>query len=247
MTYNQIFDRLWNQYVQITPEAQNIFNLFKSLGNEPVNDHIAFRTFRNSKTSIDIIAKPFLEVGYEQCGEYTFEQKKLYAKHYEHKTDKNAPRVFISELLNEEFSESFQNIIDSCVEQIPNELANSNELIFSGSVFGKPSYETYEKLRQESEYAAWVYVYGFRANHFTVSVNNLKTLNKLEDVNGLLVDKGFKMNTSGGEIKGSPEQFLEQSSIMAEIIPMDFKEGTYKIPSCFYEFALRYPTKDGDL
>ncbi len=247
MTYQQIFDRLWKQYVQITPEAQNIFNLFKNLGNEPVNDHIAYRTFRNSKISVDVIAKPFLDAGYEQVEEYDFEQKKLYAKHYEHKTDKNAPRVFISELLVEKFSEPFQKLVQDAIEQIPTDLISSNELIFSGSVFGKPSYETYEALRKESEYAAWLYVYGFRANHFTVSVNNLKTLNKLEDVNSLLVENGFKMNNSGGEIKGSPAEFLEQSSIMAEIISMEFEEGTYKIPSCFYEFALRYAQKDGEL
>ena len=71
-----------------------------------------------------------------QVEEYAFEQKKLYAKHYEHKTDKKAPRVFISELMVEKFSEPFQKLVESAIEQIPNELINSNELIFAGSAFG---------------------------------------------------------------------------------------------------------------
>ena len=78
-------------------------------------------------------------------------------------------------------------------------------------------------------------------------MNNLETLNSLQDVNNLLLENNFKMNTSGGVIKGSPEQFLEQSSIMAEIISMEFEEGIFDIPSCFYEFALRHQMKNGEL
>lgn len=67
----------------------------------------------------------------------------------------------------------------------------SDELIFSGSVFGNVSFDTYEKLRAESEYAAWMYVHGFRANHFTVSVNSLKGFDGIEGVNKYLTDNGF--------------------------------------------------------
>ncbi len=109
---------------------------------------------------------------------------------------------------------------------------------------GEPSYETYTKLREESEYAAWLYVYGFRANHFTVSINSLKKYDTVQKVNQFLKEKGFMMNNSGGEIKGSPEQLLEQSSIKSEIIPLQFKEGYFDVPACYYEFALRYPDKN---
>ncbi len=68
------------------------------------NDHVAFRTFDDARVNIEVLAKPFIEAGYIECGEYTFEEKKLYAKHFEHATDKNAPRVFISQLKTAEFS-----------------------------------------------------------------------------------------------------------------------------------------------
>jgi hypothetical protein len=55
------------------------------------------------------------------------------------------------------------------------------------------------------------------------------------------------MNTSGGEIKGIPQQLLEQSSILADRIPVEFIESTKEITSCYYEFAYRHPMQNGIL
>jgi hypothetical protein len=124
---------------------------------------------------------------------------------------------------------------------------DADGLIFSGRLWQKPSFEVYNKLKEESEYAAWVYVFGFCANHFTVSVNHLKKHDSLEKVNSLLKDNGFLINDSGGEIKGTSQELLEQSSIKAGIINMDFTEGSFDIPGCYYEFARRYPDTNGQL
>jgi hypothetical protein len=62
---------------------------------------VAFRTFNDHRVNIDVLAKPFIEAGYEPRGVYIFETKKLKARHYELP---ESPRVFISELLLEEFS-----------------------------------------------------------------------------------------------------------------------------------------------
>lgn len=247
MSYTEIFERLWNDYIQQNPHAKAVYDLFVSKGEEVVNDHIAFRTFNNKKINIEVLAKPFLKAGYKEKGSYNFENKHLFAKHYEHETDTNAPRVFISELIIEDFSEDFQNTINKILDNIPESTANSDELIFSGNIFGKPSYSIYNKLRSESEYAAWLYVFGFRANHFTVSVNHLKNYDSIEKVNQLLKENGFLINDTDGEVKGTPEELLEQSSIKSGIIDIDFIEGKYSIPSCYYEFAKRYKDKDGKL
>ena len=63
----------------------------------------------------------------------------------------------------------------------------------------------------------------------------------------MLKAHGYKVNASGGEVKGSPEDLLEQSSTMADRVPVAFADQTVTIPSCFYEFALRYPKPDGQL
>jgi hypothetical protein len=63
----------------------------------------------------------------------------------------------------------------------------------------------------------------------------------------LLKNNGFLINDSGGEIKGTPAELLEQSSIKSGIIPVEFTEGTFEIPGCYYEFARRYPDESGQL
>jgi hypothetical protein len=48
----------------------------------------------------------------------------------------------------------------------------------------------------------------------------------LDKVNEFLKENGYKMNASGGEIKGTPTQMLEQSSILADKISIEFLEVT---------------------
>ncbi len=247
MQAQQIFDRLWAGYIAQNPEAKKVYDNFVSEGEKVENDHIAFRTFFDTRINVDVLARPFLEAGYEQKGYYIFEDKHLTAKHYEHSSLPDAPRVFISQLMTDHFSPELQDVVKQIAARVPDELVFGNELIFAGNVWGPPSYQTYEMLRNESEYAAWLYVYGFVTNHFTVSINSLKKLNTIQKVNQFVKDKGFLLNSSGGEIKGTPGELLEQSSTKAGFLSINFVEGTFEVPSCYYEFAIRYPDQDGKL
>lgn len=242
MQVQYIFQRLWDDYTKQNPSVQAVYDLFASRGEAVVNDHIAFRTFDDPRINIDVLSKVFLEAGYAYKGDYHFGSKHLYAKHFEMD---GQPRVFISQLITSDFSTGLQRQVTSLVDAIPVEMLNSAELIFSGNQWGKPSYEIYEQLRAESEYAAWLYVNGFCANHFTVSVNHLQSLHSLEAVNDLLKENGFLLNDSGGEIKGTPVELLEQSSIRSALTTVDFIEGPQQIPGCYYEFARRYADVDG--
>jgi hypothetical protein len=247
MNKEALFAKLWEIYTTQNPSVQQVYDLFVNEGETVENDHIAFRTYDDPRVNVDVLAKPFLDAGYEEKGDYVFEAKKLYAKHFEHKTDKKAPRVFISQLKTAEFSDFLQETVKRIIDKIPQDLLKSNDLIFSGNTWETPSYEIYQQLREESEYAAWLYVYGFCANHFTVSVNYLEKLDSVQKVNQFLKEKGFLINDSGGEIKGTPEELLEQFSIKSEIVAVDFEEGSFEVPGCYYEFARRYPDKDGNL
>lgn len=240
MNNSQLFKTLWNDYSKRTPSAQKVKDLFESEGNVVANDHIAFRTFDDHRINIDALASVFITNGYEFKADYHFKKKKLYAKHFAHKTDSDAPLIFISELIISEFSSELQQIIASTINTIDFDNLSPESLIFSGRLWNKPSYSVYKRLLTESEYAAWLYVNGFCPNHFTVNVNKLDTFDSLEGVNSFLKANNFTMNASGGEIKGSSKQFLEQSSIMADKINLRFEEGDYEISSCYYEFAYRY-------
>lgn len=247
MTKETLFESLWNQYTERTPSAEGIRNLFVQEGNVVKNDHIAIRTFNDKRVGIEVLSKAFVKLGYEHKGTYHFEAKKLNAHHFELVGDSDAPRVFISELLLEEFDESLQNEVSALIDQISQEDLEAEDLILKGRLWEKPSYKRYTELLEVSEYAAWMYINGFCANHFTVAVNDLTTMQDLPQVNEFLKMRGFKMNTSGGEIKGSKELMLEQSSVLADRIEMEFVEGKYEVTSCYYEFAYRYPMADGTL
>lgn len=247
MELKEIFDPLWIDYTTLNPSAGKIFDLFANEGETIINDHIAFRTFDDPRVDIDVLAKPFMERGYRPEGEYEFEAKHVFARHFELPGDDLAPRVFISQLKTSDFSPQLQEIVKKTVDNIPVDMLKDETIIFSGGFLESPQFAVYEALREESEYAAWVYVFGFRANHFTISVNHLKKYDNLEKVNRFLKENGFLLNTSGGEIKGTKEQLLRQSSTLADIVDMDFEGERQKIPACYYEFAQRYSDRSGKL
>ncbi|PKL86793.1 MAG: DUF1338 domain-containing protein [Ignavibacteriae bacterium HGW-Ignavibacteriae-1] len=247
MTLDNVLSKLWELYTSQNESARKVYELFTSEGETVINDHIAFRTFDNPKINVDSLGKIFTDLGYREMGQYDFPEKKLNAKHYEYSGNENMPLIFISELRTSEFSDFLQAIVHDSVQKIGRALIESGEILYSGNIWGKPSHTVYQNLLKESEYAAWLYYNGFCANHFTVSVNHLKKYDSLEKVNHLLKDKGFKLNDSGGEIKGNPSEYLEQSSIKADIISGDFVEGEFEITGCYYEFAKRYETTSGEL
>lgn len=241
----QLLDDLWKDYVEPNPPAQRIHDLFISKGESVVNDHIAFRTFDHPKINIDVIAKVFTEFGYKPMGAYHFESKKLFARHYEH-SDPDMPLIFISQLETGKFDERTQKTIHSFVERIPDNFTKNPDFIFNGRPW-PVSYSEYEALKQVSEYAAWMAAFGFRANHFTVSINHLRNFESVQQVNSFLKDNGFQLNDSGGEVKGSSAVFLEQSSTIASNTVVEFEDGKHTIPACYYEFARRYTMPDGKL
>lgn len=239
-----LFEQLWNDYIQHTPSAQKVHDLLGE-GHEIINDHVAFRTFNSAPVGLEKLAQHFLALGYKEGGDYHFEAKKLRAKHYEH-DDPSYPKVFISELLVEEFSPQLQALVQRMVDAVPADLVEKPEFLYSGTHW-QVTYEEYLALLDESEYAGWMSAFGFRANHFTVSVNYLPGYETLEQVNQKLKDAGFRLNTSGGEIKGSADVYLEQSSTMADRVVVSFADKKAEIPSCFYEFAKRYEIAPGKL
>ena len=239
----QLFNDMWLDYLELNPDAQKIYALF-GRADEVVNDHIALRTFNLPEVNIEQVSKPLLAGGYVEAGEYEFKTKKLVAKHFKH-PDPEMPKVFISELLVEEFSVELQQTIKGLIEQVTPEMVAADNFLYSGRPW-QLSFATYQKLLAESEYAAWVAAFGYRPNHFTVSINHLRQFDTIEAVNQMLIDCGFKLNAVNGLVKGSKAQGLQQSSTLANKVDVLFTDFTVKIPSCFYEFALRHPV-DGEL
>ena len=247
MHSTKTLDILWDQYMRDNPHAKAIYDLFVAQGEQPVNDHIALRTLDDPRIDIHVLAQPFLDAGYRMGQYYDFEAKKLKALHLEPQTE-DEPKVFISQLLTKEFSPYLQQSMQACADAIPEELLNDPDRLLTSGISWMPvSYEVYEKLLEESEYAAWFYVFGFRANHFTIFINRLRHFDEVVQVNNFLKEHGFTLNSSGGEVKGTPDDLLEQSSTVSGTIEVAFVEGKRTIPCCYFEFAKRYADASGRL
>ncbi len=248
MNIRNLFDDMWALYARINPSVVNVKKLMeKHEGGSVKNDHIALRTFNHPRINRDVIAKSFVDSGYKAVENLAFEKKKLDATYYLHDDD-DLTRVFISELRLEEFSNELQEVINDLVDQITDNAISQFDFCNYGTPWSMITKETYDLLKEESEYAAWVATFGFIVNHFTISVTDCESFDNLEQVNSYLKENGYRINDSGGEIKGSVEQGLEQSSILAEDIMVNFDSidnEIHDIPGCYYEFALRHNGFDG--
>ncbi len=218
-----IFNELWLQYISHTPSALAIHTLLKNKqgsDKKMVNDHIALRTFNSKKLGLNNLAQHFVNLGYQEKGSYVFKQKKLKAKHYEPPAP-HLPKVFISELCLEQCSVFIQNTVSQLSTYVDDDKLSSSSFVYSGRHWPINS-QTYLKLAQESEYAAWLYIWGYTANHFTIDVNQLSAVDSLFALNKILKQAGYKLNYSGGEIKGSAALMLEQSSTFADKVDVVF-------------------------
>lgn len=247
MNLTEFYKNLWQDYVSMTPQAETIANALTDRGETVLNDHVAFRTFNTGPIRLENLEPFILDLGYTKYEPYHFAAKKIDAMGYIPPSD-DLPRIFLSELRVEELSSDAQTIVHDLVKQIDkNDIADAS-IFWRGRLWPAPSFEDYQTLAAESEYAAWLSIIGLRANHFTVNVNALKTITEVADMNTFIEALGLDINASGGRVKGSPEVLLEQSSTMASKQELTFaKDDKHSVPTCYYEFAKRYSGQDGKL
>jgi hypothetical protein len=232
------------------------------------NDHIAFRTMGVPQLGIQSFEKIFLHLGYEKRDFFNFEGKKLNAYWFSppetngrrsagrhsagrHSAGRHSafPRIFVSELRVDDLTENAQRIIRSYTNEVKSDPADSLDLNDSVAVdkflhqplWRTPTWEDYEALQQESEYAAWVIYNRYYLNHYTISVHNLKNgYGTIQAFNTFLEGIGVKLNNAGGKIKISPDGGLLQSSTVAEMIDAEFADGVVRsIAGSYIEFAER--------
>ncbi|MFB9885890.1 DUF1338 domain-containing protein [Balneatrix alpica] len=244
MHVDTFFTQLWQDYIQITPQAEQIKKLFEATDSTVINDHVAFRTFANTPLQLDNLEPLILAMGYERQDSYDFKAKKLRAHSYIH-ANPDVPKIFVSELLTEQLSEPVQQILAKYMAQIEAKPLDQS-VFWSGRHWDMPSYDEYRQVMAESEYGAWLLAIGVRVNHFTVSVNHLSSTDCIRDVLNRVKEAGYAVNTVGGEVKGSPASLLEQGSTLADRQEFQFADGSVQqIPTCFYEFAKRHADAQG--
>ena len=244
MRPEDFFERLWEGYATVAPRAATLRRSLEARGEAVLNDHVAVRTFGASPIDIEHLEPRILELGYRVFEDYNFVAKSLSARAYVYDP---YPRIFLSELKREQLSQPTQATLQSLVQQIPTDAASDTSVFWSGCLWEPISWQVYEQLAAESEYAGWLSAMGMCANHFTVHVNALKTFRDLDVLLDWVEAQGFPLNLSGGRVKGDPSVLLCQGSTLADRKEVHFADGFHTIPTCYYEFAQRFPQSDGQL
>lgn len=244
-----------NAYWERAPTADSVMELLRNhQGDRPVYfDHLAFRTFGVDGMGIASLAAAFEQFGYQRRDKLTFPGKKLDAYWYAPpNNDCRLPRVFISELRVHELGPQAQAIVCKYTDPLARQDGAGQGIgpyavvgSLTGALpWGTPTMEDYHQLMEESEYAAWVLVNGYRLNHAAISVHRLAGLSGMgcgiATLNALLRRAGFKLNAVGGSLKASPDGRLLQSSTVADRLLYTFVDGTRcEVAGPYIEFAER--------
>src|SRR5262249_49568203 len=119
----KLLDALWTQYKSRVDYAQQYEKMVEQHGGKVINDHIAFRTFEcnvgSQPAGVEAIARIFVPLGYVPKDKSIFEDKKVTAWHYEHKTNPDNPKLFISQLEVDELPPEAVNLIKPTVKNAP--------------------------------------------------------------------------------------------------------------------------------
>ena len=241
---NGLLDRLWQDYASMVPEAQAIHDLIGARGDRVVHDHIALRTFDHPKLGIEATAYILESHGYRAGEEYELPAHNLHTRQYE-APDPDLPRIFISELELGACTRGLRDIIGSLMRQFDSDQVAAEAFVGGGRLWNPVMHEVYERLQEESEHAAWVAAFGFRAHHFALAVNALDSFDSLAAFNAFLRAQGFELDDLDGDIESTPAGRLERSATRAAPCTLHFADGTAEVAGCPYEFTWRHDVTKG--
>lgn len=234
------------RYLELTPRAKQAMELLGATALRA--DHLALRTFSSESMQRQLEAY--------QCkpqGTLQFPAKHLHATwlscpQSSAKEEANFDgtellpmRIFLSSVDISKLSPTAQSIVmprAECAAKMP---ADHALLCFALGVlpWDPPTVQEYEMVCRESEYAAWVMAHGYAVNHVAIAVHRLPGAKNLDEVNQILEEHGFPLNTAGGKIKASDDGLLLQTAAMAERSLYEFADGTSQIAGSYIEFAER--------
>lgn len=256
-TLEAVLDGLFARYRANVPDVDGILHALVRKEIVPdersiENDHIAFRTLGVPHLGIASLEQVFLHHGYERRDRYDFPLKRVTA-HWYAPPDERFPRIFISELQVGELSPEAQALVHSYTDVVREDPVRRLDLDDAGQVvrflhaplWRTPTWRDYVRLRDESEFAAWVIYNRYYLNHFTIAVHNLPGgYDTVENFNRFLEGQGFTLNDSGGTVKKSADGKLLQSSTVAAIVDAEFDDGhggveRRRIAGSYVEFAER--------
>ena len=238
---DDLLETLSADHAALTPQAARIHQLLRDRGEEVRTDHIALRTFDLPGVEIESLDRVFAAEGYDAAQSYSFPDQKMVAYHYEHRSAAR-PVLFMSALLVDELSRRAQEIIRALVAQVEPGASAHPQFAVSGRHWQLSSSD-YQELRRESEHAAWVAAFGFRASRIGVDTSQLRGFTGLAELNRFLRDNGVRLADA---IEGSPGT-LELSSTVADEVEVSFVDGALRVAGGTCQLVRRHQRGDGSL
>jgi len=238
-----LLDLLWERYAAQVPYARTFVQL---AGGGFRNDHVAFRSLRRPGSGIELFAPVFERLGWQRAGEYDFPDAKLSAIHLSHPD--GLPRIFVSELRAAELSPRAQRLLDALPPDPPAPVVHAGPGVepsaqvieHLASWFTAPGLVPREtellELEAESQYGAWLLLFGREVNHFTASVDDV------EAWAGKMAAAGVPMK---GEIEGERGAGLRQTATRAAPRKVRTDGGEREWPYAYLEIAERHGGFDG--
>jgi hypothetical protein len=220
---DELLESLWSDHGAVAPHVARIHQLLRERGERVRSEHIALRTFDVPEVDIDALDRAFVAGGYEAAHSYELPERKLIVYAYEHR-DGGRPGLLISALLVDELSREAHSLVRDLVGHLEPGAAAHPSFALSGRRWPLSS-SIYRQLRDESEYAAWVAAFGFRAHHFAVDAAGLRTL-----------EAGLArfIEESGSSLVGDTveEEPLDHVATAAEDVELELTDGSLVVPSC---------------
>ncbi len=243
----ELFDTLWVRYRERVAHVRSYEQVVQAHGARFVNDHIAFRTFASQapQTGILNLSRLFETLGYRAANLYYFEDKQLFATHFEH-PNHDFPKLFISELQTWRLAPPARAIIErtladhapplagetlaelarlsDCIAVRRGELLAQCVDVIHTLPWSPPQQADVTALNDESQYGAWVLVHGYNVNHFTSLINShgVDALGDIEKTITALQGAGVPMKA---EIEGAAGSVLRQTATAAAVIDVEVRAG----------------------
>ncbi|WP_426756418.1 DUF1338 domain-containing protein [Myxococcus sp. Y35] len=231
---SRLLDLLWERYAAEVPYARTFVQLS---GGSFRNDHVALRSLARPGGGIALFSQPFERLGWKAAGAYTFPDAHLSAIYLSHPA--GLPRVFISELKQEELSPRARELLAALPEDPPPPEDVEALAAWFSAPATPPDEAALLALEKESQYGAWLLAFGRKVNHFTGSVDDVEVWQRR------MREAGVPMKA---DIEGAAGTSLRQTATQAAPLPVQLKGGgTRSWPYAYFEIAQRSPGFDGFL
>lgn len=239
MIHLDLINKIRVLYEKENPSFKTVLDLLEKHDENIIVDHISFRTFDFPTISIDALAVPFIEAGYQEEKRYKYENQEVKARHYAHKTDKSAPLIFFSEISTYKFSKSLQSVVKNIVERIPINILCSEKIFLTPTPWKSIHYSIYEQLKSESEYAAGIYANGFLAHHIGILINSFEKYYSINKLSSFLKENNIPYTLKNHSQQSHIIALIEQLMLEMKSKKKTFVEGEYEIPTSSPEFTRR--------